>query len=152
MIPITAEQIQILNNVKQAFIEKPNKFDMFNWCGTTHCIAGEIVFQNDRVLYDRTAFDEISITPSNRIGLNEFLIKAASLIGEDLFKECELFYRINWPYDLKTKHETGVEFLITSNEGAKNIQQIGKTIAQNTPVNAAPTIITGLGVSPDFKI
>lgn len=108
MLHITPEQIQILNNVKQTFIEHPEKLDMSNWCGTSHCIAGEIVFQYYRELYNRIYFE----TENNR-GCLEYYItlidKAAQLIGQFYQPKVEIFYVATWPYALNKKYYSSLK-------------------------------------------
>lgn len=90
---ITQDQIKMLNNVKQAFSKAPYKLSMSNWCGTTQCIAGELVLQNNPKLWGEVFSNSSVKCPAYYIqeeGCNLLGI----IKGYDTYK---IFFAESWP-------------------------------------------------------
>lgn len=96
---ITEDQIKMLNGVKQAFIDNPSKLNMSNWCGTTHCIAGELVYQNNIKLWG-----EVYSNISRVICIQNEACKLLDVVLENNNDFGKIFFAVSWPFEFAKEY------------------------------------------------
>mgnify|MGYP003426575857 FL=1 len=97
--PLTAEQIEALQNVKPQILAEADTFDMshFEKCGTPSCIAGHLLA------------NKVSLFHFQGLSIHEIERQANAMLGISGFSCLPLFYKSFWDIDLQELYESATD-------------------------------------------